>query len=55
MKLGPVGEHQGHRLSGTQPKTGKPARERVHARLQGPPGDREFVAFGADRDLVGAL
>ena len=55
MKLGAVRQHQRDRLAAPESKPREPAGEVVDAGAQFAPADRELVALGADRDVLGTF
>jgi hypothetical protein len=53
VELGPVDEHQGHRVAATEPPFRQPGGEGAHALRVLAPGEADLVALGADRDPIG--
>ena len=55
MELGSVAEQQGDGVAALEPQAGQPGGERVDALAQLSPRPCDFVALGADRDVVGPV
>ena len=53
VELGPVGEHQRHRVAAAQAELVQPGGDLAHALGVLAPGDLDLAALGAQRDLVG--